>query len=297
MWLVWIGLFLLLAYSLLTWFLLRMVMQPRKFSLEQSYEKEVEDGKFRAEQWSTLVKEHQNVPLEGVELAVTYLPALQPSNRVCILAHGFSYTRYGSVKYALMFQRLGFHCYLYDHRFHGASSGAALSMGYYEQHDLKALIAWVRQQHPGAQIGLHGESLGASTALLSASLDSDVAFVIADCPYASLWDELSFQLKQQTGLPDFFLYGASIWCRLLYGFSIRDVDVRAAVAHCDVPTLYIHGKEDHFTPVEMSEALEKAHRGTSTLWLVEDSDHAESFMHDPLAYEQHVRDFILEQVH
>lgn len=52
--------------------------------------------------------------------------------------------------------------------------------------EVRSLIAWIREQDPGAPIGLHGISLGGLVSALVAALEPELACVIATIPVADL---------------------------------------------------------------------------------------------------------------
>lgn len=52
--------------------------------------------------------------------------------------------------------------------------------------EVRSLIAWIREQDPGAPIGLHGISLGGLVSSLVAALEPDLACVIATIPVADM---------------------------------------------------------------------------------------------------------------
>lgn len=289
----WIFLFVMLGYALFSAYAARLVLQPKTFSSEASFAKEVRDGKFDQAEYDAIAKEM--FELQGAEEVCLKGEIWRnpiESHRYVILPHGFSYTRYGMVKYALLYYKLGYHCVLYDHRYHGQSGGSFLSMGHFEQKDLLQLIQSIRQQDAQASIGLHGESLGAATCLLVQRFDIPLAFIVSDCAYSSLWSELAHQMKQQFRLPAWCLWGPLVYVRLVYGFSLRSVNPIDIVRQSTTPTLFIHGMQDSFTPYAMSEEMAKVHPGKHRLSLYDNSNHAMCIVDEPLRYAQELETFL-----
>ena len=50
------------------------------------------------------------------------------------------------MKYARMFEHLGFNAVVYDHRRHGESEGKTTSYGHYEKLDLQKVVQAIREE-------------------------------------------------------------------------------------------------------------------------------------------------------
>jgi len=68
----------------------------------------------------------------------------------------------------------------------GWSDGEFISLGHFEQQDLRAVLDYLRSCSYVSSIGLWGRSMGAVTAILRASEDPDIAACVLDSPFASL---------------------------------------------------------------------------------------------------------------
>ena len=68
----------------------------------------------------------------GYSIKGIFLKPLQTSNTV-IICHGVTENKINSMKYARMFEHLGFNAVVYDHRRHGESEGKTTSYGHYEK--------------------------------------------------------------------------------------------------------------------------------------------------------------------
>ncbi len=286
-----IALFLLAAAALLT----SRAIRPRRFPYLKTYAIEVEKGKLvEADYWTW---DKQPIRLQspfGYSLCGDYYP-LPGAQRTVVLVHGFTYTRLGCIKYLPIFRALGFNVLIYDQRYHGLSGGANTSFGFYEQHDLRVVFDWALAQLPtGGTVGSMGESLGGATCLLHAALDPRPAFVIADCTYADLKEQLALRLRLDYHLPPFPLLPlASLICRLQAGFWFGQVSPLRAVAALEMPTLFIHGQADGYTPPQASRRLYEAKaRGLRRLYLAPNADHAEAYWNNRAEYARQVEDFL-----
>ena len=229
-----------------------------------------------------------------------YLPAEDlRSRKLAIIAHGYTFTHHGAIKYAHMMHRLGYSVVFYDERFHGDSGGANTTLGYYESRDLEAIIDDVTQRFgEGLEIGLVGESMGAVAAILSASRRQTIRFVIADCPFADLEVLVTQLVKRDYHLPKWpFVSMARILFDGITGAKMRDVSPIIAVRTLTMPILFCHGKNDQFTLPDHSEALYLACRSPKRLYLAgNDAGHADSFRNNPKEYFATVESFIKELV-
>ncbi|MFZ6019143.1 MAG: alpha/beta hydrolase [Chloroflexota bacterium] len=285
--------FLLAVAAVLT----QRAIRPRCFPYLKTYQIEVQNGKLNeAEYWSWEKQEVRLTSPFGYTLSATYFP-LAGARRTVVLVHGITYTRLGCIKYLPLFRRRGFNVLIYDQRYHGLSGGGNCTFGFYERHDLRAVLDWaLAQLPPGGRVGTMGESLGAAVCLQHAAIDPRPAFVIADCPYADLNDLLALRLRRDVGLPAFpFLPLASLIARLQAGFWFGKVSPLRAVPGLEMPVLLVHGQQDDYTPPQHSQRLYAAkRRGLCRLYLAPNAGHAESYWNNRAAYEAVLEQFLRE---
>ncbi len=263
--------------------------------VEETYQIEVDAGVLDPEAFEQLPKEEVRIPSPfGYDLYGLYFP-VPGSKKTVIIAHGITYTLYGSVKYMNVFRQLGYNALLYDHRRHGRSGGKDTGYGYYEKHDLKACVDWVIARN-GADslIGTHGESLGAATALQHAAMDERVHFVVADCSFADAREIFAYRLQQDFHVPAFpLIQVASLINKLSGGWFFGEASPLRAVPHIRAALLFIHGAQDDFVPPHHSERLyARATSSLKRLWLAPEAKHAESLFKQPVAYAEQVRAFL-----
>lgn len=293
---LWILLFLGLLLAVLVaagWYFSDVVLHPKTFSAAACYNYEVEQGRITSDGFLSWPQEELWIDSpHGYPLYGAYIP-LDGARRTVILAHGLTGTVYSSVRYATLFRALGFNLLLIEHRNHGRSGGTTTSYGVYEKDDLRAWVGWALERCPNCVIGTHGESLGAATALQHASIDDRLAFVIADCSYASARDEFAYRLREEYGFPSFPVIPiASLITRARADWFFGDAAPLAHIAELSTPVLFIHGADDAYIPPEASMDLHEAKRGVTRLYLAPGADHAQSYQVDPKAYKSVVRDFL-----
>ncbi len=284
-----------------------MVFDPGRMGYEEALAMEVEKGNVELHANGMLERESYTVGSpQGYQLrcenysspVVIAATKRGEQRRAIVLTHGHSFNRAGSLKYVPMFLGHGYEVIVYDHRACGDSGGRYTTMGVREADDLGAVVADVRRRlGDSCFVGLHGESMGAATAILRAATDQSLGFVIADCSFSDLHKLLAIRLKASYHLPPFPLLNiAEIVARLIAGFSFRQASPVNALRKADgapqVPMLFIHGEADDYVPASMALELQAAKKGIAELYLVKGAAHALSFDTDRTAYAARVGQFL-----
>ena len=266
-----------------------------------TYEKQRADSTFDVARWDTLVKHEINLDSDyGYAIKGIYIENGKPSDTTMIICHGIACNKWLMIRYADLYLSLGYNVVLYDQRGHGQSGGEYSSYGYFEKFDLQKMVELVAKHRPGGVIGVHGESMGAATALQHAGMvnaqipDSlpHVSFYIADCPYSDLKGQLAYRLKEEYHLPNLrFVEAASFWSHWLYGFWFGDVSPIAHIQDAKVPILIIHGDADDYVPTRMGEALYAKKPQPKMLYLSPNANHAKSYLVNRSEYRSRVEAF------
>ena len=107
------------------------------------------------------------------------------------------------MKYARMFEHLGFNAVVYDHRRHGESEGKTTSYGHYEKLDLQKVVQAIREEiGENALLGIHGESMGAATMLLYAgTVENGADFYVSDCAFSNFPKLLEKVFRETVPIP------------------------------------------------------------------------------------------------
>lgn len=213
---------------------------------------------------------------------------------VAIFVHGISWTRYGMYKYMKHFSARGWTVVALDLPGHGKTVAPRRyypAFGHYEKADVGAVVDFARARWPSARkLGVVGESMGAGTVLEYAPLSNGkVDFVIADCPFSSVVDELAYLMRGKRWVPRVVqipaLWLIQVIARLSKGFWIESVNPQKDILSCDVPVLFVHGLEDTFVPYEWSLRMYDGRKtrgvGRAELFLVPGAKHACSARVDP----------------
>lgn len=218
---------------------------------------------------------------DGLELTALYLPAPQEPKGTLIAFHG--YRSLATIDFALeveFFHRLGYDVLLPYQRAHGLSQGRYITYGVKERFDCQSWARYAAQRWEGRPLFLLGISMGAATVMMASSLElpESVRGIVADCGFTTPWDIMAHVAKRDYHLPAFpLLYLLELLARGVAGFSLKGADSRKALAQTKLPVLFLHGRDDDFVPVSMTEENFSACRGEKSLHLVAGAGHAQSY--------------------
>jgi len=93
-------------------------------------------------------------------------------------------------------------------------------------------------------------------------------------------------------LPQFMVDVASLCAKMKYGYSYDEMRPIDALKDNEIPILFIHGQKDDFILPRHSINMQKATKGYSEIWLVEEATHAASVLFDKQGWKQHVESFL-----
>ncbi len=275
---------------------LNSIAKPKTRSMEAAVSLEKKHGYW--DFYEGLLKEDWDITsYDGYLLHGTLIhndsPAARPNDYV-IITHGYTSTRYGSLKYLPLFYEKGYQIYIYDDRNHGANKKCFTSMGYFEHRDLIAVKdALLKRFGEDITIGLHGESMGCAISLMALGKWDGFRFCIADCGYGDLASLLDYQLKTRIHLPIIFGRSASVMGKIIYGFGLYDIHPCESIRHTRTPILFVHGAADTFIPKEQSQLnYDSCEDNYKEIYFVEGADHAVSIDTDPEGYTKKVHEFL-----
>lgn len=234
-------------------------------------------------------------------LKAWYFPNSGKRDCGVLLLHGFTSTRWGVLKYAPIFWKMGCSVFAYDHRKHGESTGRYGTFGFYESDDLLAGLKYFESISGIApeRIGVLGESLGAATSILAmAKTDKKYAFLIAESPYQDLDSIVGKKAVDIYGSwVKIFIPVAYFFAEYRADFEIGSVSPLQKAEKIQIPTLIIHSNQDEYTPHEHSVAIHSRMNPDLSHLVLTDwgSEHARSIDDDFFKFEKIVRDFVDKQ--
>ena len=220
----------------------------------------------------------------------------EPTDKWVLLIHGYTGWKEEMYIYACWYYNEGYNVIVPDLRAEGDSEGYYIGMGYLEQTDCIDWINLVTSQYPDARFIIHGQSMGAATALLmtgNEDLPDNVEKCVADCGYATAYRMFEEKCVSWLHLPAFpFVDSVCLCLRLNGGYNLYEAAPIKAVANSTTPTLFIHGTEDLMINVDNVYELYEAASCEKQLLIVEGAGHCQSVDKDPDTYFSTLRSFI-----
>lgn len=280
-----------LLLLVLSWFLAAFTVSGKRQTLKEAmdWQSDHYDTSF----YDALEKTAYTVPGEGGYLLhAEYLKNPEQTDRFIILSHGYTDNRIGSLKYVRMYLDLGFNCIIYDLRGHGENDPFITTYGILEGKDLALLAEDTRTRYPGISLlGLHGESLGASSTISALKYHPQVDFAVSDCGFSDIENVLRTGYAS-AHVPAFLFDLADIGVRIRYHYSLRDMRPIDSLEGNRIPILFIHGADDRFILPENARNMAERTAGPRDLILIPGAGHAESILTDPETYQQAATDFL-----
>ncbi len=280
------------------------LLLPGRSSFSEYFEKYNMDLYYDASEYEICEKTAFEVESEdgyiihGEFLTPTYYGEKQPStDKILYFLHGYGSNRAQGIWFLKEYFDLGYSVVLYDHVGAGDSGGEYSTMGVNESRDLQLVREYIESTYGQPKVtALHGISMGASTAMYYGEIYGNVDYIVADCGYSNMRDEVIYQFKQQFDYPNFpFINLANIGLKLKAGYTLDDVNCLqsvASVGYKDIKLLIIHGDEDNFTPVQMAYDLDNVAVGEHQLEIFKNAAHAQSYQSNPTAYSNLLNSFL-----
>lgn len=232
---------------------------------------------------------------DGYRLVAEEFPE-RTSETWVLLLHGYTGWKEEMYQFAYWYQEQGYAVLVPDLRCQGESEGDFIGMGWTDHYDCQLWIEHILEESPNAKIVLHGQSMGAATALIMAGspeASDHIKAVVSDSAYTTAYEMFGDKITAWFHLPAvLFVDSACVMLRLRGGYDLRDASPLRAVEGSRVPILFIHGDEDKMIDVNMSYELYDAAVCEKELFIVEGAGHAQAQDKDPEAYYGRIEDFL-----
>jgi dipeptidyl aminopeptidase/acylaminoacyl peptidase len=236
---------------------------------------------------------HVRIPLDGDDaLDGWLLPARECA--VVLVLHGYGREHSRAWRYGAFLQAAGYGVLAVDFRSSRWRRRLPTTLGHHEAVDAQAALDWLREEPSlaGHAVGLLGESLGASVAVLMAAENPGVRAVVAEGAFAQAALALEDSAQRWARLPRRSAQLARSLGRVLTGRDLGGVDVETAAARLDGrPLFLIHALKDDRLSCENARRLWRAAGAKDPLWVIPDAGHNEGWQRHPAEYERHVLAF------
>jgi len=212
-----------------------------------------------------------------------------------VMIHGVNDDRESVLDFAPIYWELGCSLLAFDQRDHGRSTPAARTYGYHEAGDAEHAVAWLLRRTGLApeDVGVHGISFGAATALELLERRDDLAFIVADSPYSSMGAIVSYTAGDSLGIFEPLLRPlAYLFIEMRADMEVGKVDATDAVRNKSTPILVMHTAGDTDVPPAQSAAVARANPAIERHLLQADGVHLQAYRMRPGVYTDIVHEFI-----
>jgi pimeloyl-ACP methyl ester carboxylesterase len=214
-----------------------------------------------------------------------------------VIFHGYGREHTRAWRYAQFLQRGGYGILTVDFRSSRSSNRKPTTLGAYELEDARAVLDWIRTRRDlrHQSLGLFGESLGGSVALVAAAGDSAVQVVVVDGAFATgrrALEEASMRWAHLPAWPSALL--ARALGRVFTGHDPYALDAEAAArALAGRHTLFIAAENDpRFSEAQARSMWRAAGSDPGGLWVLRGPiGHNEGWIKDRAEYERRVLGF------
>lgn len=217
------------------------------------------------------------------------------TNKTIICVHGYKAKDglYDFGMSAKFLNSLGYNLLFVDNRAHGLSQGKYIGFGVLDSIDVNSWVDYLVTNMNQETIILYGMSMGGATVMNAQN--NKVKAIIADCGFASGYDEVAYQIKKMYHLPAFPLVPISnILLKLLAKYSLKDKEAYKSIKNYHNNLLIIHGGKDHFVPTGDAYKIFDNATCHKKILIVPGASHAKSYLKDSKLYEQTFKEFLDE---
>jgi fermentation-respiration switch protein FrsA (DUF1100 family) len=236
---------------------------------------------------------------DGFKLSCWLVKQSKKARGTVIYLHGVGDCKIGGVAFAKFLYGKGFNIFLYDSREHGESEGYYCTYGFYEKHDVSAVISYLqsRKDLKIGKIGIFGTSMGGAVAIQAAAIDQRIVAVISEGSYTALRVVFVDYQKRIIKLPWHFLRNiALLQSQKLANFKARLVAPIEDIKRVHVPILIVHGKNDSFIKSDYSKLLYDAANEPKQLLLIDGAGHNNVWEIGGVKYEESIESFFKEHL-
>lgn len=215
--------------------------------------------------------------------------AVDGSDRVVVAMTGRHGTKDDLIGIGTGLWKKGYNVLLFDYRGRGESEDSLASIGHFEAADAEGALDYAMQRvlnrEGSCRPALLGYSMGGVLALQLGARRPEVETVVADCPFADLFDLVERKLTEKFQPSRYLMPFIDFLNRAFFGYSLSDVSPLRWIHRISPrPVLLIHAEKDRIIPVEDTLKLYDAALEPKEIWIESDVDHCGAYFKDRESY-------------
>lgn len=216
------------------------------------------------------------------------------SKGTVVLFHGYGGCKSSYELEADYFREIGYSTLLVDFLGHGGSEGKAISLGYHEADDVKAVFDYVQQKKSSNTIILYGSSMGAASILRAVAVHQlHPQKLILECPFATMKQTVKGRFEVM-GVPSKgFAEWLMFWGGLQHGFWAFSHNPKEYAKKVNIPTLLMGGKHDaRVKNWEIDKIYENLNGSKQKVWI--DAGHESYILAEPSVWKNQILNFCID---
>lgn len=232
---------------------------------------------------------------DGYILVARRIIANKDKDNWVVLMHGYNGSMEDVYDIAKKYAEKGYNVLMPDLRASGESEGSFIGMGWLDRLDVINWIDVIIADNPSAKIILHGEDMGADTALMISGepIKSNIKGIVAEGAYTSAWEVLQkeFKLRHEKWPVFPMMEMINPVAKLWGGYSLREASAVKQVEKTAVPILLIQGGQDTYVTEDMANELNQSIASSHEMVVIPSGTHETCRYADPDTYYNKVFDF------
>ncbi len=180
----------------------------------------------------------------------------------------------------------------------GQSEGKYVTLGFYEQHDVRAMIQYLESHYSFKKFVLWGRSMGSVAALMYMNTwksESRIKGLILDSPFSDFLEVCKYYARHSNFggfLLDWGLEAVNDITMDLAGLNIENFKPIKFVRQIKVPAIFIGGSKDKIIPTDQVRTLFNHYGGQKELKIVNQGHNTKR----PAKLLDHINNFIKKQL-
>ncbi|AGR41353.1 alpha/beta hydrolase [Spiroplasma taiwanense] len=216
---------------------------------------------------------------------ISCLKALNGNSKKWVIGmHGWTEDKYLALRLVNHFYKNGYNILTFDAFAHGKSYGQNTDIGYSSISMIDQIIDNLKKEYQVENIGLIGNSMGASTSILysqTGKFKDDISWVVADCGFSSIKLQYRYYIQNNFFKKPWWIVGMGYtkkFSKLTKTNQSKYDLLKLMNLNKEIPILFIHAIGDTFIPYEMSldmynKKIKFESNTLSEIWTPEGSNH------------------------